>query len=879
MRRRSEPIADGRYRPSHRQPPAVWWKAIIVFGCLALGAGLAPAAEDSGTDSGQPSYAGRSLKEALLDLRSRGLRIIFTSNVVRPEMTVATEPSTSQPRRILDELLAQHRLEALDGPSETIVVVPRMVVPAGDRSPAGSSAIIGSVRSHRDATPIAGVGIRLLESEFVATSDADGSFLIRDLDAGSYTLEVRRRGFVVERLDGVMVESGRPTRLAVLLDPAPITEETLVVTPSRLSLLREEPQSPLALSRKEIFSLPHLGDDPYRALSLLPGVAANDVTAAFHVRGGRRDETQILLDGQELYDTYHLKDFDSALSVVAAATLDSVDLSTGGFSVNHGDRMSGVLEMTTVTPVGPHRTRIGIGVLSAHVGSSGSFDDQRGSWIGHIRRGSIDLASQLLGKENPRYWDAFAKLDYQLAPRHSLRANFLASDDELEFVEVVGAEMKRIETNYRSTYFWATHQAILGDNVLVETAASRSRGSRDRRGVELEEDVRFEILDKRDFEVLGLRQSWSLQLTPKHSLKWGFELREFDTVYDYRGTREFSNPLAEIRDDQQESTLFASRLDEDHNSAYVAGRTRLGKPLTLELGLRYDKHSLTREGRLSPRLNLAWGIGTRSVVRAAWGRFNQSQRPYELQIEDGETEFNPVERSDSRVLGFEHHFDTVKVPGLALRIELYQREVLNPLPRWENLYEPINAFPEVEPDRVRIAPDRALAEGIELFLRGRFGRKIGWWLNYTWSSAEDEIAGESFPRSFDQSHALNLDLDYRIDDHWTLNVAWRYHTGWPTTPLTLQEEVDEDGEPVFVPVTGRRFSARLPNYHRLDLRASRPWTLRAGTLVFYVDIQNVYDRGNIAGFDFAIDEEAGTLEPNAEEWAGILPSLGVSFEF
>ncbi|MFQ5351096.1 MAG: TonB-dependent receptor plug domain-containing protein, partial [Thermoanaerobaculia bacterium] len=319
------------------------------------------------------------------------------------------------------------------------------------------------------------------------------------------------------------------------------------------------------------------------------------------------------------------------------------------------------------------------------------------------------------------------------------------------------------------------------------------------------------------------------------------------------------------------------QLEEGHDSVYLAGRSRLGMPVTVEAGLRWDKHSLTRESRLSPRLNLAWAVGARSVVRGALGRFNQSQRPYELQVEDGETEFNPIERSDSTVLGFEHLFAGPR--GLAVRVELYQREVLNPLPRWENLYEPINFFPEVEPDRVRIAPDRAPAEGIEVFLRGRFGRKLGWWLNYTWSRAEDEIAGERFPRSFDQTHAVNLDLDYRINSHWTLNLAWRYHTGWPTTPLSLGEEIDEDGETVFVPVPGRRYSARLPDYHRLDLRATRAWNLRAGTLVFFIDVQNAYNQDNIAGFDFSIDQDTGTLTPNAEKWAGILPSVGFSFEF
>ena len=311
----------------------------------------------------------------------------------------------------------------------------------------------------------------------------------------------------------------------------------------------------------------------------------------------------------------------------------------------------------------------------------------------------------------------------------------------------------------------------------------------------------------------------------------------------------------------------------DNRVAIVTGAGHgLGRAHALSLAARGARVHLS--GRPDSVTRRTDGSG---VLRAAWGRFNQSQRPYELQVEDGETEFNPVERSDSRVLGFEHLFRGAR--GLALRFEVYQREVLNPIPRWENLYEPFNFFPEVEPDRVRIAPDRALAEGAELFLRGRFGSRFGWWLNYTWAVTEDEIAGESFPRSFDQTHAANFDLDYRINDRWTLNLAWRYHTGWPTTPLSLAQEADEDGGTVFVPVAGRRFSARLPSYHRLDLRASRPWKVGPGTLVFFVDVQNVYNRGNVAGFDFDIDQDAGTLTPNAEEWAGILPSVGISFDW
>ncbi len=777
---------------------------LLVLSCLGP-ASLAAAPE--------PRYAGRPLEEALLDLRAHGLKILFTSNVVHPDMKVESEPAATEPRQVLEELLAPHGLTSQDGPNGVVVVVPRPAAPTSGALPPGGT-------------------------------------------AGT----------------------------AAPLDLMPVIREEIVVTPSRISLLREEPAGPLGLSREEILTLPHLGDDLFRALSLLPGIAGNDVTAQFHVRGGRRDETLLLIDGQELFEPFHLQDFGSALSLISSATLGGADLSTGGFSVRYGDRMSGVLDMTSMTPSGPPRVRLGLGILGAHAGGDGTFHNDRGAWIAEVRRGSSDLLGRMLGDEDPQYWDAFGKLEYRLSPRHSLRANLLRSADELDFEQTVDDERKRFETGYDSAYAWLTHQAVLGEDLTLESAASQTGIDRGRRGLELEEDARFTILDERDSDVLGLRQVWLFQPSPGHLLEGGWQLREIETEYDYFGTRELDHPLARIRHDfGQESTAFAGRFKTRDTGVHLADRIQLLEPLTLELGLRYDRHSQTRESHLSPRLNLAYAVTGRGVLRLAWGRFHQSQRPYELQVEDGETAFHPIERSEHRVLGLEQvlnagpRFRMLK--ELTLRVELYQREAGNPRPRYENLYEPINVFPEVEPDRVRIAPERSIAEGMEIFLRGSLGSRATWWINYAYASTEDEIAGRRLPRLFDQRHTVNLDLDLRAGRHWRINLAGRYHTGWPTTPLTLQEAVDDEGEVEYVPVLGRLNSERLPSYHRLDVRASRRWEIGSASLDLFFDVQNLYNRRNLAGFDFDIDEDEGVLRAAAEEWPGFLPSAGISLEF
>jgi Ca-activated chloride channel family protein len=68
-------------------------------------------------------YAGRSLADVLRDLQALGLNVVFSSELVRPEMRVTTEPTSTIPRKILDEVLEPHKLRAVAGPKDTWLVV------------------------------------------------------------------------------------------------------------------------------------------------------------------------------------------------------------------------------------------------------------------------------------------------------------------------------------------------------------------------------------------------------------------------------------------------------------------------------------------------------------------------------------------------------------------------------------------------------------------------------------------------------------------------------------------------------------------------------------------------------------------------------------
>lgn len=786
-----------------------WLAALLATGLLAGLASPTAARAAPGSGIAAPPLAGLPLTDALLRLRARGLRIVFASNVVRPELRVESEPQSTDPRGALAELLAAAGLATREGPGGILIVVP---------APAPA--------------PATGV------------------------DAAS---------------PGAAPESG---------EPAARFAEELTVTPSRVELLGDEPARGIGLGRDEIAALPHLGDDFFRALTLLAGTAGNDVSAAFHVRGGERDENLIVLDGQELFDAFHLQDYDDALSVVAPSTLDGAELLSGTFPARYGDRMSGVLDLRTATPGGGRRFWLGASIVGAQAGGSGSFPGGRGGWLAELRRGSLDLIGQLRGGEDPGYWDGFGKLDLELAGRHSLRVDLLHAEDDLRFVESEKGAAKRLATAYLGSHAWASLDSLWAANLLVETAAARARVERDRRGSEIEEVGDFGVRDLRDSDVTELRQTWSAVAGAGHELEAGWQGRDFASDLDYAALHRFDDPLALIRHDAgEESTTFAGHLSERHRAAFLQDRWRIAPELSLELGLRYDGYASSDEGHLSPRFNLAWRFAPASVVRLGWGRFDQGERPYEVAIEDGETALHRVERSRQAVVGLETAFEGSGAARITrLRFEVYERRIDDPRPRYENLFEPINTFPELEPDRVRVAPAESRAAGAELSLRGRLG-SAGWWGNVTWSRAEDELDGRWVPRPYDQTWAANLGLALELGRRWRLDAAWRLHTGWPTTPLAVGTVVDEEGEVEAVPLLGALRSARLAPFHRLDLRLSRAWIGRRSRLELFFDLQNAYDRANPSGFDYEILVEERRLLATPEHWPGILGSAGIRIEF
>jgi len=269
-------------------------------------------------------------------------------------------------------------------------------------------------------------------------------------------------------------------------------------------------------------------------------------------------------------------------------------------------------------------------------------------------------------------------------------------------------------------------------------------------------------------------------------------------------------------------------------------------------------------------------VGPKTDVRFSWGRYHQSQGIQELQIEDGVTTFFPAQRADHIIVGINHRISD----SLSVRFEVFQKEMSALRPRFENLYDKLALIPELQPDRVRIAPESARARGLEISLAGS-GQAFNWWANYSLAEVTDTIDAEEFARSWDQRHALQVGMNWQVSE-WNFAIAGNIRSGWPATDLQIEEIVGPGGEQAIVAIPGVRNANQLPHFASLDARISRKFDVRLGSLTVFAEVSNLLNRKNICctDYDLEFDENGDEFLSSSPDFLlPLLPAIGILWEF
>ena len=674
-------------------------------------------------------------------------------------------------------------------------------------------------------------------------------------------------------------EAGRP-------DPVPLRAEQpldeIVVLGSRYAFATDVDASQFFLSQEQVKNMPRLADETLQALQRLPGTTTNGFSSMSSIRGGDPHETAIVLDGLRLYEPFHLKNFLSPVSLLDSRLIQSMEFYSGGYPVMYGDRMSAIIDATSVQPTAKRYYEAGLSLFHINALASAEISDNAELLVSARRSNAgfiADLSESDAGE--PNYWDGFVRFKYRISDATNVSLQTLVSGDRIDAIKDSRKQLSRVE--YESSYTWATLNHNWSEQTSSRLIASYTDVTNEREGQVNDPGRRTaHVVDRRSFHVIGLRldnrQGSSLLGQDALHYSYGLEVRRLWADYTYASdvhfSADFPYPGSPPVDSQRTAAPQPAGFE---SSGYLDTRIKVSNKWTAQLGLRFDTQTYDGTGdgeQWSPRFGLLYALNRTTDFRASWGRFFQSQGINELQVEDGVDHFYPAQHADHAIVSVSHALES----GVDLRLEAYRKDYRRVNPRFENLFDPQVLLPETEPDRVMIAPHSARSEGIELLLQLRPHGAWSGWLSYTWSRARDLIDDMYVARSWDQSQAASLGLVWTRGS-WSVTAADTYHSGWPTTVLEIVPGVG--GSPSQVR-TGPRNAERHAVYNSFDLRIAKTFVIGRGALDVYVEGSNLFSQRNPCCVEYEVTSAPdGSLQVNrdVDNWLPFVPSAGILWRY
>ena len=803
----------------------------------------------AGTAVAEPQeYQGRSVIEAIRLLQARGLRIVYSSATVTPELRVQVEPRSTAARQQLDELLAPHGLRARDGPGGTIQIVRQAPVTAPRAADVGS--IEGLVVDALTGAPLSGVVVRVDGEGRGTRSDADGEFLLRRVHAGTRTLLASTPGYPLVSQE-VHLAGGATVAVTVRLPPATGTHWEYVAV-SRPWPYRTDQgvASEMSLDRGQ-FGRMHgsLADDPVRAVHAFPRVTpVDEFRSEFAVRGSPFRHVDFVVDGAStewLQHTAHSRGATGSLSMLAGQVLEAATLRAGAYPRRHGSRLGPELELTL-----REGDRSDVAFRAAVGGTNAMFlgegplgGSERGSWLVALRQSLLEWPSDSEASSRTAFGftDGVAKLVYDVRPGQQVALSVLAgtsnidSEDNLAPNELGGGRNRTsvVNLSWRSTSgstAFTQRLYVVRHGFVNEYPTGRDSDSG------ADEDVVYRA----------------------------------DLVRPIaRGLLETGGRLGRTAvTDIPRSAASAIGGFTWVQSAYLHFGWNVTPTFTLSPGLRVARSTLPTSHAVTP-----WVLGEWTFHRG-WtlnGSIGVSQQLPEIRhvLAAESAELRP-ERARHVDLAIEHRL-TSRIRWQATVFSRDEGDILREPEVQPRLVEDL----VLPPERERYANAlQGRSRGIELLVDRRSAIGLSGWAAYSLGRTRytDAARHESFWGDFDQRHTFSLFAAYRLSRSTGVGVTFRAGSNFPIPGYLTTR----DGR-LFV--AARRNEVRLPAYARLDVRADREVEYLGRRLTLFVEVLNVTNRANAGLASGTVDAVTGEATGFTDTLFRRRASAGILVEF
>ena len=174
-----------------------------------------------------------------------------------------------------------------------------------------------------------------------SSTGLDGSFTIKPIDPGTYTVKASFTGYTTFSLEGVIISANKITYLtgdnAIKMTEGVLVNEVEVRGYTK-PLIDQGNLSGETKTSKEIVALPTKSINSIA--STTAGIYQKDEGDAVNVRGSRSDATSYIVDGIKVRGTMG----------VPTSAIEQITVVTGGLPAKYGDATGGIIEVTTKGP-------------------------------------------------------------------------------------------------------------------------------------------------------------------------------------------------------------------------------------------------------------------------------------------------------------------------------------------------------------------------------------------------------------------------------------------------------------------------------------------------------------------------------------------------
>ena len=200
---------------------------------------------------------------------------------------------------------------------------------------AQSGKISGRVLDAQDGQPLPGVNVVVDGTTLGTITDVDGYYSILNVSPGVVGVRASFVGYTAQLVEGVRIRIDQTTEVTFNLSTEVLEGDEVVITAERPVVQRDVSNSQLNVGAEEIEAL------PVSSVSSVVGLQAG--IQGLSIRGGATSELSFNINGLTMRDERD----NTPYTGISLASVQEVQVQTGGFNAEYGNVRSGVINVVT----------------------------------------------------------------------------------------------------------------------------------------------------------------------------------------------------------------------------------------------------------------------------------------------------------------------------------------------------------------------------------------------------------------------------------------------------------------------------------------------------------------------------------------------------